>query len=390
MIREVDIAILGGGCAGLSLGRELAFADYQGEVIVIEPRSQYLNDRTWGFWHTRDHDLRHLVVKSWPNWSLSTPSSKVTLAGDHFLYQMIPADLFYAEAIRSINTHPQYCLMTDTEAQEIKMLNEGVFVKTTRETVFAQQVFDTRPRPAATNKALIWQIFSGAEIETDTNIFETHKASLMGNMSSTKTGMQFTYCLPLTPRRALIQNTWFMRERQPADCLDAPFYEYLDKELGCGIQILRTERGALPMGQFPQAQQDHPRIIRAGQAAGALRASSGYGFLRIQEWAQKTAQMLAAGSPASATRYDGYFDAAMDRVFLDAFKTHTKDSPEWFLSLARALTGDEFASFMSGHTSPLLWSKVIKSLPKGPFLSAALKNMARGLAPFSTTKVAKR
>ena len=48
---QVDLIILGGGCAGLSLALNLA---KQGSVcpntLILEKREAYSNDRTWGFW----------------------------------------------------------------------------------------------------------------------------------------------------------------------------------------------------------------------------------------------------------------------------------------------------------------------------------------------------
>ncbi|MFQ3248021.1 MAG: lycopene beta-cyclase, partial [Arenicella sp.] len=42
---DVDVAILGGGCAGLSLAVRLASSNFL--VKVIEPREDYVDDRTW-------------------------------------------------------------------------------------------------------------------------------------------------------------------------------------------------------------------------------------------------------------------------------------------------------------------------------------------------------
>ena len=36
---RVDLAILGGGCAGLSLVHSLIDKGYQGTVVVVEPRT---------------------------------------------------------------------------------------------------------------------------------------------------------------------------------------------------------------------------------------------------------------------------------------------------------------------------------------------------------------
>ena len=68
MSRTYDIAILGGGCAGLSLARELANLSYSKRVIIIEPRTVYEHDRTWCFWAEARHSLSELVSKKWSLW----------------------------------------------------------------------------------------------------------------------------------------------------------------------------------------------------------------------------------------------------------------------------------------------------------------------------------
>jgi len=59
--RAVDLAILGGGCAGLSLARELAANQVKRSVIVIEPRQAYEDDRSWCFWAADQHQFQDWV-----------------------------------------------------------------------------------------------------------------------------------------------------------------------------------------------------------------------------------------------------------------------------------------------------------------------------------------
>jgi len=47
---DLDLLILGGGCAGLSLGDRLAEQPSRpGGTMIIEARQAYVNDRTWCF-----------------------------------------------------------------------------------------------------------------------------------------------------------------------------------------------------------------------------------------------------------------------------------------------------------------------------------------------------
>ena len=77
MSETFDIAILGGGCAGLSLARELTNLSYSKRVIVIEPRTIYEHDRTWCFWAEAQHSLSEIVSNKWQHWRFSSLSDTV-------------------------------------------------------------------------------------------------------------------------------------------------------------------------------------------------------------------------------------------------------------------------------------------------------------------------
>ena len=62
------LAIIGGGCAGLSLVSELIRMGYDAPILVIEPRTTYKHDRTWCFWTTDEHQHTDLVSKRWSSW----------------------------------------------------------------------------------------------------------------------------------------------------------------------------------------------------------------------------------------------------------------------------------------------------------------------------------
>ena len=74
---RVDLAILGGGCAGLSLVHSLIDKGYQGTVVVVEPRTDYTHDRTWAFWQLARHKWSALVQTSWTRWALSEATEKM-------------------------------------------------------------------------------------------------------------------------------------------------------------------------------------------------------------------------------------------------------------------------------------------------------------------------
>ena len=374
-----DIAVLGGGCSGLSLGRDLAQRGYQGRAIIIEPRTAYEHDRTWCFWAPARHRLSGLVSKRWMQWRISSAQNVTTHRGARLHYQQVRSGDFYKASANIIANAPNIELRQGVQALSAHDDGRNVHVETSNGPFTARQVIDTRPRPEARDAARLWQIFSGGDIETCEACFDPDAAGLMEQMSSDRHGLKFTYILPITPERALVQTTRFTKNRRAPCSMDDEFKNDLSALTKGSGAVMRWERGLLPMGQSPIDSVGSPRFIPAGQAAGALRASSGYGFLRIQAWAQKTAHELVVYGYARPSRYGSIIERYMDTIFLEAFSQSPEASAKWFSRIADRLSGDEFASFMSQTPSPYIWMRVVSALPKTPFLKA-LFTEARSVA----------
>jgi hypothetical protein len=62
----------------------------------------------------------------------------------------------------------------------------------------------------------------------------------------------------------------------------------------------------------------------------------------------------------------------MDQVFLAVLKNAPERAAEIFLRAAAALDGDQFAAFMRGHANWAVLLHLMRGLPIGLFLRAAL------------------
>ena len=375
MSDSYDLAILGAGCAGLSLARELIRHGYSERAVIIEPRDTYSHDRTWCFWANAQHELSDLVTKRWSQWQLSTPRQAIRHTGAKLSYQQIRSDDFYHAHLAKTAHRSNIELLTGVTAGAMSDQDDRVEIETTAGAISARRVIDTRPRSPQHDQATIWQIFSGAEVETDEACFDPSVAGLMEQMTSDESGLKFTYTLPMTAHTALIQTTRFALRKSAPDTLDREFERDLRTAFKTKTKIRRRERGCLPMGQAPQSPHPSARVFRAGQAAGILRASSGYGFLRIQTWAESTAEELASGRRLLARPSGSPLERKMDAIFLAAMTRSPHAASDWFARIAEQLSGDEFGRFMSQSPSLHLWLKVISALPKAPFVRALIAGM---------------
>jgi len=390
MTTDADIAILGGGCAGLSLARALSRFRGDARVVIIEPRTQYTDDRTWCFWRPRDHP-HPLAHQSWQSWRLSAEGDRAgergaVLTGDRFAYQMVRSGDFYGDALAGIAKTPRIELKLGCRVNELHRQKDCWHVETDRGRLTARFIVDTRPPPrAAMAQALMAQVFIGVEVHTERAVFDPVCVELMANMTATGGGMVFDYVLPFSPTHALIELTAF---QDPALAsteslnaqVEARIAQLLERRGAPHYTLGRREQGCLPMG-LPHRRTQAPGLYPAGTAAGALRPSSGYGFLRMQDWAARCARAVETTGRPIAQPADPALRRVMDATFLSAIRRDPKRAPGFFLAMAKALSGDGFARFMTDQAAAGDWTRVIAGLPKWPLLAALPAGLKHAAAP---------
>lgn len=382
-MRRIDVAILGGGCAGLSLARELARAEAGGRavpsVLVIEPREAYTADRTWCFWSHRDDPPDPRVRYRWSGWRFSTPERSVVQRSDAWRYGAVPAQTFYDEALAAIETSEAIELRRGTVVLRVAPTPEGVQVATSDGEWLAGRVVDTRP-PSRSSRAAtkMVQAFAGAEVEGDAVTGEPDVVGLMDHMVTDDHGFRFDYDLPLTPTRRLVEATRFSAGPVTTQQLDADLNAALSRAIPGGrFRIVRRERGFIPMGLPLPAPSGDARWVYAGTRGGAVRAATGYAFHRMQAWARDCARSVVDRGRVLAHPSPPWSVSSMDRLFLDVLRGHPGLAPGLFMALGERVPPDALVRFLMDRARPSDLLRVVGALPPGPFL----QRIGRGLAP---------
>lgn len=376
MVAKVDIVILGGGCAGLALARELALRPSALRTVIIEPRLHYEEDRTWSFWENNHSPLRLRSRGQWSSWEISCANQSYRHRSSEWHYHQISSGDYYQDALTTIHDSERTELRLGVEAGDIAINADGAVVTTSAGPVEGKWVIDTRP-PAqkVQHEAPLTQLFSGVEVETEVDVFDPTTVTLMGNLRATADGLAFDYVLPLSPRQALIEYTVLSPQPHDPARLDAPCDDLVRDLCGTGASMLRRERGALPMGLASSRPSQGP-VVLAGTPAGALRPSSGYAFRRIQTWATRCADLLVDKGHPITEAMDPPLHRLMDRIFLEALTADMSQAPADFSRIARALDGSGFARFMSDQPTTGDWARVIAGLPKIRYLLATMAVLA--------------
>jgi len=376
---DADLIVLGGGCAGLSLGERLVESPKRAHrTIVIEARNAYVSDRTWCFWRTAPHRHDALVQKSWSRLRLRSARREVHVDCRETPYQMLDAGSFYARAERLIRDSTSVELQLDTRiTAEPRRFGDHWVVSTSRGTLTGRQIIDTRPAAAPREgDAVLWQSFLGHEVECDEPQFDDSTATLMDFAGCLDDGVLFHYVLPITPTRALVETTVF----GPRPLSPAHLGRYQDAALNkaCGRRtrtVVRSEHGVLPMGMRPAPPPPGNGYARVGVMSGGARASTGYAFQRIQRWARNSVRVLQNGGSVVGHAPDPLIHRGMDQLFLRVVRNDPAGAAELFLSIFGMRDPMRVIRFLTDSCSLSDYAAVIATLPTGLFLREMLNGM---------------
>ncbi len=349
--------------------------------MIVDAREGFENDRTWCFWDVSPHPYQHLISHRWSQWSFaaSDVTYRQTSAATPYCY--LPADRFYDDVLSRIHAAPNCELMLGTTIGRVTETAGQVVVETSAGALSAPYVFDAlatggpswptvAPKPGP---GVLCQRFLGRFVEAAEPVFDPSCATLMDFDVTAMGELHFVYVLPFSPTSALVEDTTIgLHGTAPAE-RGQEIDRYLTERLGLSAwRVEREEASVIPMLGVKRTQPSASRVIPVGTAAGAVRPSSGYAFIRTQQQVAALADRIVAGNP-SAAPVGRRHDALLDRVFLNVLQDDPEGFSPNFLMLGRRLSGDRFARFMMDMATPLDLFCMIAALPKPPFLRGAAR-----------------
>jgi lycopene beta-cyclase len=365
---DTGVAILGGGCAGLSLAVRLADAGV--DAAVVEPRAGAEADRLWSFWRTGPDPFEDCVRARWTGWRVSHGGAVAPRSSGRLRYETVCAGRFGDKALGLCDRAPSIRLALGTRAEGEPRREGGLWrTETDAGPLLSRYVVDTRPPEGPPGYG---QYFVGREIGFSRDAVDPSEVGLMEFAAPRPDRVDFLYVLPFAPDRALLEATTFAPRPPDMGELTA----WLERETearagGGGREVLREERGYLPMiAPRPGAHTPDlpPRFGLSGVRGGAARPSTGYAFQRIQWMSDVLAARIRAGAEDLALTPDGPGTRFMDRLFLKVLERRPAAGPALFHALFRHAGPDRLERFLSGSRAPLDRLAVMGALPPGPFL----------------------
>ena len=365
---DTDVAILGGGCAGLSLAVRLAGSGLR--VTVVEPRLEYEDDRVWSFFRTRPDPFAACVRASWSKWHVSSAGVTARRSSNRLRYESVSSGAFYQLALQICDAAPNIDLRLGTSvlANPRPPAMDGPWrVETSAGQLTSRYVIDTRPLRHTSGYG---QSFLGQEIRVGFDAFDPDDVPMMCFAAPRADRVDFVYILPFAHNEALVEVTTFGSEIPEI----SDHRQWLNSEIaqlarGQSYDVMREERAFIPMVLPKSGASTLPaRFAHAGLRGGAARPSTGYAYQRIQQMADLCAGQILRGEDHIDLSLDGRMTRFMDGVFLRVLQRRPDRGPALFSALFRNVPADRLERFLSGSTAPVDRVSVMASLPPAPFL----------------------
>jgi lycopene beta-cyclase len=350
-MREFDYVIIGGGCAGLSLAYELEIHEkFKNKTLaIIEPRHDYIRDKTWSFWKVAAHNFEDCVKHSWSNFSINITNQTKYIECDNFPYQSIDSGLFYQKIINTLKKNSNIYFFKNIN--EISTENSFVF----------NSVCDV-----SDSKNDLWQHFSGVEIETSKDVFDDKIFNLMDFDCDQGDSVHFFYTLPFSKKKALVETTWVSNLNHPSNQdYSTQLEDYIKSKLKIkNYEIKFKETGAIPLF--------HPKNIKKmnqmeiGTAGGMTRLSTGYTFMNIQDQSKYIRENFESIEKVDNFTINSKYKF-LDNIFLKVLKKNSGKMPEIFFKMFNC-SPSTVINFLSNKSNIYEDFSIILKMPKLVFL----------------------
>lgn len=395
--------ILGAGCSGLSLCYYLLDLGVEDPILLLDRRRELADDRTWCFWDVEPTPFSHLASRRWYSWSLHADGGSVTQTTGRYPYLRVRSADFYEYAVRSLEAHPNVTLRMGEEVLDHRPVPGGVRVETSEGAYEAETVFDGRGLPPGSphfekaRKEATWvpQKFLGQRVRAGRTVFDPERCTLMDFSVDQRRGLRFMYVLPFTRDTALVENVYLSEAEAGPEEYRAGIRAYLQDAYGLSgseYEVSGEEKGYIPMTSYEFPRRLGERVYSIGMLGGETRPSTGYTFLRIQRYCRSLAESLAGpgGRLEVPARTDSRRYDLLDALFLRFMHEHPERCPEIYRQMFAGVPADALVRFLTEKSSPLDEARLIKALPKTPFIGLALRTALEKLleaAPPSRTGV---
>lgn len=374
-----DYIIIGNGLAGLQLALKLNSDSFfkDKRIALIDPSEKNTNDKTWSFWESGISKWNDLTHQSWKEASIYTSKKSIDLKLTPYSYKSIRAIDFYNYAKTKLKQSKNIQFILESVISVEK--ENHVVIKTENNTYNATHIFDSRiPKDYfknSKNHITLIQHFKGYIIKTETNVFDVNKMVMMDYRLKDGEQTTFTYVLPFSENKALIEFTYFTENKVNETTYDAFLKTYITKYLKLkSYSIIETEMGQIPMTTFPFEKFNTKHVTKIGTAGGWVKGSSGYSFKNTE----KKISIIIDNLKANKTPSNNLFKVKYkfyDKVFLKVLKDENHKGEWIFQQFYSKNSVQTMFRFLDEESSFFEELKIMWSLLSWSFIKAFFKTL---------------
>lgn len=274
--RVIDIAIVGGGLAGGLIALALAERRPALQLALIERGPIFGGNHIWSFFGTDVDPAHHwlvepLIAARWDGYQVRFPGHSRALSTS---YRSVAGERLDAR-LRAIL--PSEALLTGCD---VASLAPDEVTLADGRVITANAVIDARGPGAMAHMTGGWQKFLGQMLVLD-RPHGLDRPVIMDARVEQHEGYRFIYCLPFSPTRIFVEDTYYSTD--PAldmDLLRARIRAYADASGWKVNAVEREETGVLPViagGDFDAFWRAGPQgIARAGSRAALFHPVTSY------------------------------------------------------------------------------------------------------------------
>lgn len=370
-----DYIIIGAGAAGLQLAMAIEEDSFFSahKILLLDEVSKTTNDRTWSYWEKGRGKWDDLLWKSWGHGRFMAENFDQQLDLSPYRYKTLRSIDFYRHCHDKLGKSTRLCW----RQEKVVAVSTGLQpqVSTSEGGIYtATHIFDSRIPAEFTDGrhtyAKVLQHFKGWVIETDSDCFNEQEFLMMDFRQRWKDTCSFTYILPESPRKALVEFTFFSPELVKHEEYEAMLKQYIHKHLGTkNYNITETESGVIPMTDFPFHHFHEEGLTKIGTAGGWVKGSTGYSFSNAGRMAARMLENIKAGHRPHH-RLHSVRHALYDRLFLDILEKRNDKAPALFTEMYRKNPVTRIFRFLDNQSSVLDDLCIIISFNPVPFLKA--------------------
>ncbi|MBL4710241.1 MAG: lycopene cyclase [Flavobacteriales bacterium] len=370
---EFDYIIIGGGLAGLQLA--LAFSNDSffstKKIAIIEPHKKTRNDKTWCFWEMGAGKWDNILHHSWSEGVFITRQEAIPLSMGEYRYKMIRAEDFYDFAYQSIKHSSNISFISDTIQSVHQKQVQGEKLSYT-----ASSIFDSRIPLGYENdqkSITLLQSFKGWIIETERDQFNPDSFTMMDFRLGYEDQCCFTYILPLSKRKALVEFTFFAPETIEDKVYEKQLKKFISEQLSIEkYTISEVEQGVIPMSTYPFWKANRSNYLKIGTGGGWVKSSSGYSFKNVEKKVTQVLKNIKDNKALDHKLFNKRF-RFYDEVLLNILFRKNELGLDIFEEMYSKNSTSKIFQFLDEETTFTEEIKIINKFKKAPFLKSAFQ-----------------